>query len=136
VRVDGDVVGRIGVGWSVLLGVGAGDDVSTAERLAAKVVHLRGFDDEGGRMNRSALDLQAEILLVSQFTLYADTRRGRRPYFGDAAPPAVASDLVEAFAAALERQGIRVANGRFGARMELMLIADGPVTIWLDTAKG
>ncbi len=135
VRVDGEIVGSIGAGWALLLGVGQGDDAPTARALADKVVHLRAFADAAGRMNCSALDVGAEILVVSQFTLYADLRRGRRPYFGAAAPPEVARPLVDEFAAALARHGLRVAAGVFGAMMEVALVGDGPVTLWLDSAE-
>ena len=135
VRVDGEVVGRIGPGWAVLLGVGRDDDAATAQALAARIVHLRAFADDAGRMNRSALEVGAEILVVSQFTLYADLRRGRRPYFGGAADPATARELVDAFTAALSGHGLRVATGVFGAMMEVALLGDGPVTLWLDSAE-
>ena len=135
VRVDGEVVGRIGPGWAVLLGIGRDDDVATAHALAAKIVHIRAFADDAGRMNRSALEVGAEILVVSQFTLYADLRRGRRPYFGGAADPATARQLVNTFAAALASHGLPVATGVFGAMMEVALLGDGPVTLWLDSAE-
>jgi D-aminoacyl-tRNA deacylase len=134
VRVEGQVVGDIGPGWLVLLAAGREDDEAVARALAEKVVHLRAFADADGRMNRSALQVGAEVLVVSQFTLYADLRRGRRPYFGDAAPPTVARTLVDAFTAAVGAQGLRVASGVFGAMMDVALVNDGPVTIWLDSA--
>ena len=133
-RVDGQTVGRIGRGWAVLLGVGQGDERATASALAAKLAHLRAFADDGGRMNLSALDVGAEVLVVSQFTLYADLRRGRRPYFGEAAPPDAARVLVDEFSTAVAGYGLRVAGGVFGAMMDVELLNDGPVTIWLDTA--
>ena len=135
VRVDGAVVGAIGQGWVVLLAVGREDDEAIARALAQKVVHLRAFADEAGRMNRSALEIGAELLVVSQFTLYAGLQRGRRPYFGAAAPPELARPLVEAFIAAVGSQGLRVASGVFGAMMEVALVNDGPVTLWLDSAE-
>jgi D-tyrosyl-tRNA(Tyr) deacylase len=135
VRVEGRVVGSIGPGWAVLLGVGREDDLATARELAEKVVYLRAFADDAGRMNRSALEVGAEVLVISQFTLYADLRRGRRPYFGAAAPPETARGLVDAFTAAVASYGLRVATGVFGAMMDIALVADGPVTLWLDTAE-
>lgn len=133
VRVDGRSVGAIGVGWVVLLGVGHGDDTPVARALADKVVNLRAFADEQGRMNRSALEVGAELLVVSQFTLYADLRRGRRPFFGAAAAPERAQPLVDEFAAAVRASGLRVATGEFGAMMEVLIHGDGPVTLWLDS---
>jgi D-tyrosyl-tRNA(Tyr) deacylase len=134
VRVDQRVVGRIGPGWTVLLGVGREDTPNTAQALADKVVHVRAFADDAGRMNRSALEVGADVLVVSQFTLYADLSRGRRPYFGAAAPPDTAEPLVEAFVAALRGHGLRVETGVFGAMMEVALVGDGPVTLWVDSA--
>lgn len=134
VRVAERSVGRIGAGWAVLLGVGRDDTPTVAKALADKVVHLRAFADDEGRMNRSALEVRAEVLVVSQFTLYADLRRGRRPFFGAAAPPEVAQPLVDAFIAALQGHGLRVAAGEFGAMMQVRLVGDGPVTLWLDSA--
>ncbi len=133
VRVADRVVGRIGPGWLVLLGVGREDTAAVARALAEKVVNLRAFADAAGKMNRSALDVGAEVLVVSQFTLYAVLRRGRRPFFGAAAPPDVARGLVEVFSAAVASHGLRVAGGEFGAMMQVQLVNDGPVTIWLDT---
>ena len=110
------------------------DDAATAEALAQKVVHLRAFADPEGRMNLSALDVGGEILVVSQFTLYADLRRGRRPFFGGAAPPERARVLVDAFTTAVAGHGLRVATGEFGAMMDVALVNEGPVTLWLDSA--
>jgi D-aminoacyl-tRNA deacylase len=134
VRVADRQVGTIGAGWLVLLGVGQQDSGADARTLAEKVVHLRGFADDAGKMNRSALEVGAEVLVVSQFTLYADLRRGRRPYFGAAAAPELASELVTAFTAAVASYGLRTATGEFGAMMEVNMVGDGPVTLWLDTA--
>jgi D-tyrosyl-tRNA(Tyr) deacylase len=134
VTVDGVVVGEIGRGLLVLLGVGRGDDAADANLLAEKIANLRIFPDDGGRFNRSLLDAAGSVLVVSQFTLYADTRRGRRPSFSHAALPEVAASLVEAFAAALLDQGVPVANGVFGAHMRVALVNEGPVTIVLDSA--
>ncbi len=136
VRIDEAVAGRIGPGLVVLLGVGPADDEAVAEGLARRVVELRIFRDEGGRTNRSILETGGDALVVSQFTLYADTRRGRRPGFTGAAPPELAERLYEQFAGALRTLGLTVATGRFGAEMAVELVNDGPFTIWLDTADG
>jgi len=133
VRVGDEVVGRIGAGLVVLLGVGRADDERIAAGLARRVSELRIFRDEDGRTNRSLLDVAGEVLVVSQFTLFADTRRGRRPGFTDAALPEQAIPLYERFASELEQAGVRVARGRFGAEMAVELVNDGPFTIWLDT---
>ena len=134
VRVDGEVVGEIGAGLVVLLGVGPADDEAVAEALARRTAELRIFDDAEGRTNLSLLDVGGEVLVVSQFTLYADTRRGRRPGFTGAAAPELAERLYLRFAAALRELGIEVATGRFGAVMAVELVNDGPFTIWLDTS--
>jgi len=132
--VDAEVVGRIGPGLVVLLGVGPLDDEATAAALARKVVELRIFADADGRTNRSLPDVGGAALVVSQFTLFADTRRGRRPGFTGAAPPELARTLYEAFCARVAAAGVPVGRGRFGAEMEVELVNDGPFTIWLDTA--
>ncbi len=132
VRVDGRVVGAIDAGLLVLVGVTHDDDPATARRLAEKVWHLRVFADDDGTMNRSLAETSRAALVVSQFTLYADTRRGRRPAWGAAAPAAVAEPLVGAFAAALVELGAAVATGRFGAHMTVELVNDGPVTLLLE----
>jgi D-tyrosyl-tRNA(Tyr) deacylase len=134
VRVGGATVGAIGAGLLVLLGVGHGDDEATADALARRICELRVFEDGDGRTNRSLLDVGGEALVVSQFTLYADTRRGRRPGFTDAAPPEVARVLWRRVAAQIEARGVRVALGEFGAEMAVELVNEGPFTIWLDTA--
>jgi D-aminoacyl-tRNA deacylase len=134
VRVADRIVGSIGPGLLVLLGVGRGDDEATADGLAGRICELRIFQDAAGLTNRSVVDVGGEVLVVSQFTLYADTRRGRRPGFTAAAPPEVARDLVRLVAAGVERRGPRVATGEFGATMAVELVNDGPFTIWLDTA--
>ena len=131
VRVDGEAVGAIGPGLMILLGVGPADDEATARALAEKIVGMRIFEDAAGKTNLAAVDVGAEVLVVSQFTLYADTSRGRRPGFTAAAPPAVAQPLVERFAALVAERGLRVATGRFGAHMAVELVNDGPVTIVL-----
>jgi D-tyrosyl-tRNA(Tyr) deacylase len=132
VRVDGTERGACGRGLLVLLGVAAGDDDQTADRLAAKVARLRVFEDEHGRFDRSLLDVGGGALVVSQFTLLADTGKGNRPSFAGAAAPEHAEPLYERFCAELGDAGVRVATGVFGARMEVELVNDGPVTIVLD----
>ena len=133
VRVDGETVGEIGPGLVVLLGVGPADTEAVADALARRVTELRIFDDAEGRTNLSLLDVGGAVLVVSQFTLYADTRRGRGPGFTGAAAPELAERLYLRFAAALRELGVEVATGRFGAVMEVELVNDGPFTIWLDT---
>jgi D-aminoacyl-tRNA deacylase len=132
VAVDRDAVGEIGRGVCVLLGVAREDVEEAAERLAGRVARLRIFENEEGRLDRSLLDVGGAALVVSQFTLIADTVRGNRPSFTDAAPPERAEPLYEAFCAALRDLGVVVAKGRFGARMAVELVNDGPVTILLD----
>jgi D-tyrosyl-tRNA(Tyr) deacylase len=135
VQVGDEVVGRIGPGLVVLLGVGPADDEATADALARQVAELRIFRDDEGRTNRSLLDVAGAALVVSQFTLFADTRRGRRPGFTGAAAPEQAERLYLRFADALRAMAIEVATGRFGAEMAVELVNDGPFTIWLDTAE-
>ena len=140
VTVRDETVGEIGPGFLLLVGVTCTDSTVEADLLARKVANLRVFDDAAGNLNRSALDLLAAgepvgMLVVSQFTLYADTRKGRRPSFVDAAPPAIAAPLVDRFAAGIRTLGLPVATGRFGAEMQIALVNDGPVTIWLDSAE-
>ena len=132
VSVDGEVVGSCGRGLAVLLGVAVDDDAAVAERLAGKIARLRVFENEDGRLDLSLLDLGGEALAVSQFTLIAETAKGNRPSFTGAARPEAAEPLYEGFCEALEREGVRVARGVFGARMEVSLVNDGPVTIVLD----
>jgi D-tyrosyl-tRNA(Tyr) deacylase len=133
VRVEAAVVGAIGAGLVVLLGVGPSDTETAADDLARTVAELRIFRDDAGRTNRSLLDIGGAALVVSQFTLYADTWRGRRPGFTAAAPPDLAERLYARFSAALERRGVQTETGRFGAEMRVELVNDGPFTIWLDT---
>jgi D-aminoacyl-tRNA deacylase len=133
VRVDGEVVGEIEAGLCVLLGVATGDDGERAARLAGKVARLRVFPDELGRFDRSLLDTGGGALVVSQFTLLADTAKGNRPSFAAAAPPQAAEPLYERFCAELRSLGVVVETGRFGAKMALELLNDGPVTIILDS---
>ncbi len=134
VTVAGEIVGQIGSGLMVLVGIGPDDDAATVAFMAEKTANLRIFGDNEGRFNLSLLDTAGAVLLVSQFTLYADTRRGRRPSFTAAALPEVAEPLVDAFAEALRGRGIKVATGRFGASMQVGLVNEGPVTILLDSA--
>ena len=140
VTIGGEVVGEIGPGLLLLVGVTHGDGEPEVELLAAKIVNLRIFADDDGQMNRSALDRLASgdpigVLVVSQFTLYADSRKGRRPSFTRAAAPDVAAPMVDRLADRLAASGLPVATGRFGATMAVSLVNDGPVTIWLDTAE-
>lgn len=134
VTVGDEVVGQIGPGYVILVGVTHGDGPAEVKKLAEKTVHLRVFEDEQGKMNLSALDTGAEVLVISQFTLYADARKGRRPSFTDAALPTIAEPLVTQFAAQLQALGVKkVATGVFGAHMLVHIENDGPVTIILDT---
>lgn len=133
VTVEEQIVGQIGWGLLILLGVGQGDSEAQVKAIADKIVHLRIFGDDEGKMNRSLLDIRGEVLVVSQFTLHADVRRGRRPSFTDAAPPAIAEPLYERFKAAIAGYGLTVASGIFGASMQIDLCNEGPVTIWLDS---
>jgi D-aminoacyl-tRNA deacylase len=135
VVVDGEIVGACGRGLAILLGVTDDDDEGAAERLAGKIARLRIFENEDGRFDLSLLDVGGEALVVSQFTLIADTRKGNRPSFTDAARPELAAPLYERFCEELERQGVVVARGVFGARMEVALVNDGPVTIVLEVER-
>lgn len=135
VTVDGSVTGRIGRGLMVLLGVGGGDGEAEANWLAEKVVGLRVFEDDDGKMNRSLAEAGGAMLVVSQFTLYGDCRRGRRPSFVAAAPPELAATLYEAFVARVQTTGVEVATGVFREHMLVSLVNDGPVTLWIDTAE-
>jgi D-tyrosyl-tRNA(Tyr) deacylase len=136
VDADGRTVGRIERGLVVLLGVGRGDGLNEVRFLAEKTVNVRIFEDEAGKMNRSVLEIGGGVLVVSQFTLYADTTRGRRPGFEPAAPPEVANDLYEAFLDEVARRGATTAHGAFGAKMQVHLVNDGPVTILLEKEPG
>lgn len=136
VLVDGEEIGAIGLGWVVLLGVGPNDTEAIAEQLVEKIVSLRAFEDADGKMNLSARDVGAAFLVISQFTLYADLRHGRRPSFTDAAPPVLAAPLVDHVVNALRRRGFVVATGRFGALMDVELVNHGPVTFILSLPGG
>jgi D-aminoacyl-tRNA deacylase len=136
VSVGGQVVGAITDGLCVLVGVTHTDDDDVARRLAVKVANLRVFDDDEGVMNRSLLDQGGSALVVSQFTLYGDTRRGRRPSWTDAAPPTVAEPLVKEFVKRLASEGVSVETGVFGAEMQVTLVNDGPVTVLLELDRG
>jgi len=134
VSVRGELVAQIGPGFLLLVGVGSQDAFGEYDRLAEKVFNLRVFEDAEGKMNRSLSDVGGEILVVPQFTLYGDVRKGRRPSWDGAAPPEVAADRVEAFAKALEARGATVRRGGFREHMEVELVNDGPVTLWIDAA--
>ncbi|MFN8533804.1 MAG: D-aminoacyl-tRNA deacylase [Dehalococcoidia bacterium] len=133
VSVDGETVGAIGIGLLILLAAAEADTPAVADALAEKVARLRIFPNETGKFDRSLADSGGEALVVSQFTLFADTRRGRRPSFLGAGRPEIAAPLVDHFAEALRRRGIRTETGVFGAMMQVALVNDGPVTIWLDS---
>jgi D-aminoacyl-tRNA deacylase len=132
VTVDGERVSEIGRGYLLLVGVGRGDQADEPERLAEKIVNLRLFADDDGKTNLSLAEVDGEVLVVSQFTLYADLKKGRRPSWVEAEDPTVASDRVEALAAALEARGVRVGRGVFGAMMDVELLNDGPFTLVFD----
>jgi len=132
VTVEGERVAQIGLGYVLLAGVGRGDPADEPERLAERIVHLRLFADDDGKTNRSLTDVGGEVLVVSQFTLYADLSKGRRPSWTDAEDPAIAAERVEALAAALEARGVRVGRGVFGAEMQVELVNDGPFTLMLE----
>jgi len=133
VTVGDETTGEIAAGWLVLLGVAPADTRTEVEWLAEKVANLRAFPDADGKMNRSVLEVGGAVLAVSQFTLYGDCRRGRRPGFTGAAPPEVAEPLYEAFVTALKALGVPTATGRFAADMQVELVNDGPVTFVIDT---
>ena len=136
VTVGHETIGRINRGYVLLAGIGDGDDRSTVDRMAEKVVRLRLFNNEAGKVDRSLLDVAGAALVISQFTLFGDTRKGRRPSFVAAARPEVASPLCERFAERLRSLGVsHVATGRFGADMQVRIHNDGPVTLWLDSAE-
>ncbi len=135
VDVDGETVGSISTGLLVLLGVSGDDNEDDTSYLAHKTSGLRIFEDDAGKMNLSVLDIGGQVLVVSQFTLFGDCRRGRRPSFDDAAPPALADDLYQCYVGHLKQQGLQVKTGIFQARMKVELTNEGPVTILLDSKK-
>jgi D-tyrosyl-tRNA(Tyr) deacylase len=132
VTVDGQSIAEIGLGMVILLGVGPDDGDKQIDYLTNKIAHLRIFEDDQGKINRSILDVGGAAIVVSQFTLYADTRKGRRPSFTDAAPPEIASPLVDRFAEKLAAFGVPTQTGEFGAHMQVEIYNDGPVTIWME----
>jgi D-tyrosyl-tRNA(Tyr) deacylase len=135
VTVTGEITGEIGLGLLVLLGVGAGDTRADADYLAEKTIGLRIFEDAGGKMNLSVAEVGGALLVVSQFTLYGDARRGKRPSFDAAAPPQQARDLYEYFVEKVRAAGLRCETGRFQETMQVELVNEGPVTILLDSGK-
>lgn len=135
VDVEGETIGEIGAGLLLLVGIGREDDASVVAPMAGKIVNLRVFPDDEGRMNRSLSETGGAVLAVSQFTLHADCRKGRRPNFLAAAPPAEGEALFDAFVTELRSLVPRVETGRFGAMMQVHLVNDGPVTIWLDSEE-
>jgi D-aminoacyl-tRNA deacylase len=136
VSVASEVIGKIGPGLVVLVGVADGDQESDAQYLAEKISQLRILGDEQGKMNRSLVDVGGEMLIVSQFTLLGDCRKGRRPSFIRAARPEIAEQLVDRFCQYVLGQGIAIATGQFAANMQVSLVNDGPVTLWIDTREG
>ena len=132
VSVDGRSIAEIGLGLVILIGVGPGEGEEQADYLAEKIANLRIFEDEDGKINRSVLEVGGGAIVVSQFTLYADTRKGRRPSFTDAALPEEASMLIERFSQILREQGVPTQTGQFGAHMLVEIANDGPVTIWME----
>jgi D-aminoacyl-tRNA deacylase len=132
VSVQGETIAKIGPGLVILLGIGPQDGEAQVTQLVEKIATLRIFEDDAGKMNRSVLDIGGEAIVVSQFTLYADTRKGRRPSFTGAAGPDLAQPLVEIFASCLSARGVATQTGKFGAPMLVNLVNDGPVTIWLE----
>ena len=136
VSVDGETIGAIGHGYALLVGIGTDDDTAAVDRMAEKIVNLRLFSNDEGKFDRSLLEVAGEALVVSQFTLFGDARKGRRPSFVAAARPEVASPLCDRFAERLRSLGVsHVATGRFGADMQVRIHNDGPVTLWLDSAE-
>jgi D-tyrosyl-tRNA(Tyr) deacylase len=135
VQVDGQTTGQIGKGLLVLLGIGNGDSAKEADYLLEKIINLRIFEDSGGKLNLSLLDIKGALMVISQFTLYADCRKGRRPSFTDAAPPETAKALYEYFLDKARLTGLAIASGIFQAMMEVELINSGPVTILLDSSR-
>ncbi len=135
VSVDGEAIGKIGHGMLILLGVGKNDTCEDIDKLVNKLVKLRIFEDSDGKINKSITDVDGEILVVSQFTLYWNCKKGNRPSFDNAMPPIEAEELYNAFVDKIKDTGIRYSTGSFGADMKVSLINDGPVTVWLDTKE-
>ena len=135
VSIDGEVVGKIGKGFLILLGVGPEDNEAHCRYLAEKALSLRVFEDENGKMNKGLVDVEGQVLVVSQFTLYGNCRKGRRPSFTDAAPPELGNALYEQFLKECEALGYPPQHGRFGADMQVSSVNDGPVTLILDTQQ-
>ncbi|MBB6061768.1 D-tyrosyl-tRNA(Tyr) deacylase [Thermosipho japonicus] len=135
VEVEGKTVGKIENGLLVLLGVGKDDDKKDIKYLSEKIINLRIFDDENGKMNLSLLDIKGELLIVSQFTLYGDCRKGRRPSYSESASPDIAKKLYEEFVNICKNYNLKVETGEFGAHMQVSLVNDGPVTLLLDSKK-
>lgn len=136
VSVDGEIVGQIGAGFLALIGIGHGDDPAVVSWMAEKTSVLRVFEDDAGKMNRSVVDVGGSILAISQFTLYGDCRKGRRPAFTDAAEPTLAEELYELYVETLKGQGVTVETGIFAADMKVSLVNDGPVTMLLERESG
>ncbi len=135
VKVEGKIIGQIGAGLVILLGIGQDDGAEDIKYLAEKIVNLRIFEDDDGKMNLSALDQRLELLVISQFTLYGDCRKGRRPSFSEAAPPKDAEKIYENFVEEIERYGLKVETGEFQAMMDVELVNTGPVTMLLDSKR-
>ena len=133
VRVDNKIFGQIAGGMVILLGVATEDTAADIQWMTQKILNLRFFSDEAGQMNRSIMDIGGEILIVSQFTLFGDCRKGRRPSFVQAAPPEKADEIYQTFIRRIQAAGVTIATGKFGADMQLELVNDGPVTLWIDS---
>ena len=133
VRVDNKIFGQIAGGMVILLGVATEDTAADIQWMTQKILNLRFFSDEAGQVNRSIMDIGGEILIVSQFTLFGDCRKGRRPSFVQAAPPEKADEIYQTFIRRIQAAGVTIATGKFGADMQLELVNDGPVTLWIDS---
>lgn len=135
VTIEGKVVGKIGTGIVLLLGIKNGDNLEDIKYIANKCVNLRIFNDENGNLNKSLLEIGGEMLIISQFTLYGDARKGRRPGFSDAAPPEIAEPLYNDFVSEVRRSNVRVATGEFGAMMQILIKNEGPVTLMIESRQ-
>ncbi|MCA9733017.1 MAG: D-tyrosyl-tRNA(Tyr) deacylase [Deferribacteres bacterium] len=135
VTIEGKVVGKIGTGIVLLLGIKNGDNLEDIKYIANKCVNLRIFNDESGNLNKSLLEIGGEMLIISQFTLYGDARKGRRPGFSDAAPPEIAEPLYNDFVSEVRRSNVRVATGEFGAMMQILIKNEGPVTLMIESRQ-